>query len=277
MPLTVKHMVGDVEVFTLTDGVGGFEASQFPDTAPGHIAEVLKAAGKTAIDTNFNAHLLRGPHGTTLVDTGARDLFGPRAGKLLAALDEIGCKPAEIDRIFLTHMHGDHCAGAITATGEAVFPHAEMILSDVEHDFFSDRANFAGKGERAEGAHHLAMAVFAAYRDRLRPVAGAADLGGWMSVVPLYGHTAGHSGLKVSSTGAVFFIVADIVHSVDLQIADPEIAVIFDRDPAAARRARKTMLAELAATGAPCTGGHFLYPGIGRIEAAGEGFRYVPC
>lgn len=271
----VRHAVGDVEVLTLTDGTGQFEAMHFPGTSEEAINALLSRAGKERIETNFNAFLLKTAAGITLVDTGARDLFGPGAGFLPDALSEAGVATGDINQLFITHMHPDHCAGAIHADGTAVFENAELVLSRAEHDFWRDHVNFSGKGEVAEGFHALAQDVFTAYADRIKRVDGAADLGQGLSALPLHGHTPGHCGVRIDSSGESFVIAADIIHAMDIQAPDPNISIVYDVDSVAAAAARKSMLDLLVTDNLACSGGHFLYPGVGRFVRDGQGYRYV--
>jgi len=275
MSRILKHQIGDIEVIALTDGVAEFTLEQFPEADPDTIAALLARAGKKNIETNFNAFLIRSELDTTLIDTGARDLFGPNAGFLMAALAEAGVAASDINRVFISHMHPDHCAGAVTKDGQAVFAEAELILAVDEFDFWSDFSNFKGKGDAAEGGFNLARSVFDAYRGRIRTTQEHADLGHGLRVIPMPGHTPGHSGVKVSSGDDAFLFVADIAHAIDLQIPNPDIAVVYDRDPVQAAQTRKSVLEMLAQTGMACSGGHFLYPGIGRIKRAGAGYAFT--
>lgn len=275
MSRIVSHQVGATEIITLTDGTGQFDADKFPKTAPETITGLLNDAGKSVIETNFNAFLIRSPGHTMLVDTGARELFGPTAGFLDAAMEEAGVTAAEIDQLFITHMHPDHCAGAVSVDGQAIFPNAELLISDVEHAFWSDYSQFSGRGAQAEGAYALSKSVFDAYADRILPVTGHADLGHGIGVVPMPGHTPGHSGLRIEADGNGFLIVGDIVHAVDLQLPDPDIGVVYDRDGDEAAKTRKHVLDMLASDGMACSGGHFLFPAIGHIERAAKGYRFV--
>jgi glyoxylase-like metal-dependent hydrolase (beta-lactamase superfamily II) len=274
MSRILKHRIGEIEVIALTDGVAQFSLEQFPDADPDTIAGLLTEAGKENIETNFNAFLIRSENDCMLVDTGARDLFGPNAGFLMDALAEAGVAVSDINRVFISHMHPDHCAGAVTNGGQAVFAEAEMILAVDEMDFWSNYSNFEGKGDMAEGGYKLAKSVFDAYQGRIRTTQDDEDLGHGLQVMPMAGHTPGHSGIKATSGNDAFLFVADIAHAVDLQIPDPDITVVYDLDPVQAMQSRKKVLATLAETGMACSGGHFLYPGIGRIERAGAGYAF---
>lgn len=273
MSLTVSHKVGDIDVTILTDGAITFDAGLFPGADPGHIAQLLADAGETAIRTNFNASLIHTGQKKVLVDTGPRDLFGPDCGNMPAALNEAGVDPEEIETLFLTHLHPDHAAGAVTAEGQAVFRNAELVVTEADRAFWNNDANFSGADDTVKGWQQLAKAVLAAYGDRLRILDGEGQIAPGVTSVPLPGHTPGHAGYRVSSGAAQLIHVGDIVHAPMLQIPDPEISVVFDVDAEMARAARKRLLAEVAADGIPCTGGHFLRPALARIRRDGSGYR----
>jgi glyoxylase-like metal-dependent hydrolase (beta-lactamase superfamily II) len=70
--------------------------------------------GLYLIDTNYvrpglaASHLLVDHGRAAFIDTGP----GPAAPRLLAALDEVGLAPEQVDYLFLTHVHLDHAGGA---------------------------------------------------------------------------------------------------------------------------------------------------------------------
>lgn len=57
-----------------------------------------------------------------LFDTGA---YAARA-RLTLALDNLGLTPEDIDTVFLSHLHFDHCANC------SLFPHATFVLTERE-------------------------------------------------------------------------------------------------------------------------------------------------
>jgi glyoxylase-like metal-dependent hydrolase (beta-lactamase superfamily II) len=60
-----------------------------------------------------HAYLWQGSDGLTLVDTGA-----PGSGPLIAeAIRELGHHPADLQRVILTHFHGDHIGAAAEIAG----------------------------------------------------------------------------------------------------------------------------------------------------------------
>lgn len=273
MTHTISRKVGDAEVSILTDGASVFGAEMFPGTDPGHVAEVLAKANETEVRTNFNANLIRTGGRTVLVDAGAGTLFGPACGKLQDGLRECGAKPEDIDIFFATHLHPDHIAGAIDEEGKAVFPNAELVVQKADVDFWS--SEMPGAPDMVLDWQKLAKSVLAAYGDRLRVIDGAEEIAPGLTALPLPGHTPGHAGYRISSGDEQLIHVGDIVHAPFVQVADPEIAIVFDVDPDQARTSRKRLLDELATDGALITGGHLLMPALTRVEREGSGYRLV--
>jgi glyoxylase-like metal-dependent hydrolase (beta-lactamase superfamily II) len=84
--------------------------------------------GLFLIDTEYvrpglaASHLIVDDGRAAFVDTGP----GPAAPKLLAALDEVGIDRADVDYLFLTHVHLDHAGGA----GQMMraLPNAKAVL-----------------------------------------------------------------------------------------------------------------------------------------------------
>jgi glyoxylase-like metal-dependent hydrolase (beta-lactamase superfamily II) len=187
-------------------------------------------------------------------------------------LAEAGVAPADVDTLFITHLHPDHLAGALTPVGAAVFANAELALPEGEHRFWTDDANFTGADENLQGWRGLALQMIAAYADRLRLIAPEGEVVPGLTALPLPGHTPGHSGWRLASGVEQFVHVGDIIHAPALQAANPEISVVFDLDAEAARAARKRLLAELAADGIVFTGGHLLHPAMVTARRGGAGY-----
>lgn len=270
MSLTATRRIGDADVTVLTDGVFAFPPDLFPGTPGDRIDSLLADAGATAIETNFNATLIRTGGRLVLADAGPRDLFGPTCGNLPAALSEAGVTPAQIDTLFATHLHPDHIAGMIAADCSAVFPNAELTVSATEHAFWSDPARTSEGALKDWG--QLARAVLTAYANRLRLLHPQGEIAPGLTALPLPGHTPGHGGWRLSSGDAQLVHVGDIVHAPALQVADPDIAIAFDIDSDTARAQRKRLLDMIATDRLMFTGGHFLHPAFYGLERDGAGY-----
>jgi glyoxylase-like metal-dependent hydrolase (beta-lactamase superfamily II) len=71
---------------------------------------------------------------------------GTAAGRLENTLVAAGIKPDDIDAIILTHGHIDHLSGIMNDEGKRLFPNAQIIMSKVEHDFWTDEAKTSSTG-----------------------------------------------------------------------------------------------------------------------------------
>ncbi|MFN4099436.1 MAG: MBL fold metallo-hydrolase [Pararhodobacter sp.] len=271
MSTVTTSRIGDAEVSVLTDGATVFGAEMFPGTAPEHLDSLLQTAQQSEIKTNFNANLIRTGGRVVLVDAGAGALFGPACGHLPEALAELSVTPDQIDTFYATHLHPDHIAGALNAGGGAAFPKAELVVNKADAAFW--QGDIPGAPQMILDWQKLAQAVLAAYGDRLRLIEGEAEIVPGLHALPLPGHTPGHAGYRLASGGHQLVHVGDIVHAPHVQIADPEVAIVFDIDPDQARAARKRLLDQLAGDGALITGGHLLAPAFYRVERNGSGYR----
>lgn len=263
--------VGEVEIIALTDGETEFGKEIFPNADPDNIDAILKAAGKNTIQTNFNAFVVRSGSDVVLVDAGPRDLFGDTCGFLPKAMEEAGVSADDVTHLFITHLHPDHIAGAITADGQPVFTNASMLVGEEDHAFwagdsFSDETMSQWQG--------LAQAFLNAYAANTEQFSGESEIvkGMWSQHLP--GHTPGHYGFRIDGGRAGFMHVGDIAHAQHLQFADPTIGTAFDVDSGTAEKTRKSVLDMVAADGLLFSGGHMLKPKFGHLSRDGGGYAF---
>jgi glyoxylase-like metal-dependent hydrolase (beta-lactamase superfamily II) len=241
------------DVTVLTDAEGTFAT----------LRQAFGVPDDTAWWLPFNAFLVRTTEVTMLVDTGvgpsgSTDPFlQDRAGRLPRLLAEAGVAAADVDLVVHTHLHVDH-VGWNMVDGEPFFANARHLAHRADYD------NFTRKTPDRRYVRDQLIALHAADRlelfdDGFSPAPGVA-----IEHVP--GHTAGHC---VVTAGDVTFLGDVAVH--ELQLADPEVAYVFEEDPAAAAARRREILPRLAASGGLVASPHL---GLGRIHAAGAGFRW---
>jgi glyoxylase-like metal-dependent hydrolase (beta-lactamase superfamily II) len=195
----------------------------------------------------------------------------------LERFEGTGVRPAEVDLVFCTHLHCDHCGwNTRLRDGRWVptFPRARYLFVRREYDRWDPRR----PGHRAVGFN---VGVF---DDSVRPVveAGQADLidaphalAPGLRVEPAYGHTAGHAVLHLASAGSEAYFTGDVFHH-PLQVVRPELVFGGSDDPAAALATRHRLLARLADRRALMIPGHFQAPHCGWVRRAGAGFRFEP-
>src|SRR5262249_38959134 len=113
------------------------------------------------------------------------------------------------------------------------------------------------------------------YSGRTRTIFGG-EVAPGVTMVPLPGHTPGHSGYMVEGGGKRLFLWGDIVHLPTFQPARPDAGLLFDVDLPLARETRKQTFERVLADGLEVGGGHLLAPGFARVERAGTVYRIVP-
>jgi glyoxylase-like metal-dependent hydrolase (beta-lactamase superfamily II) len=268
---SVKKQIGDIELFILKDGQTEFGEETFSGTNSSEINSLLTLNNRKAIETNFNAFLIKSGVKNILIDAGAGTLFGPAAGNLSKALKEINIKNDDITDIVATHLHPDHIGGMVSETGEPVFNNAQLILTQDEYSFWNDKDNFKNNPDDQK----LPLDVLNAYSNSLNLISGDDDIGSGLSAINLPGHTAGHIGIMISSGNEQFAIAGDIIHAQYLQINNPEIGVVFDQEPDLARKSRRRILDMLASEKIMFSGGHLLSPALGYVEYKGLNYSWV--
>ena len=106
-----RIMVGDFEVTALSDGTAQAPLGQFLNEKPELVERALAHDFlKDPVELSVNAFLINTGAKLVLVDTG--DAGGMQGtGKLLENLKAAGYDPAQVDEVYITHMHGDHISG----------------------------------------------------------------------------------------------------------------------------------------------------------------------
>ena len=273
MSRIAKISVGECEITVLSDGGVEFPDEVFPELDGERLKGLLADAGKTAIETNFNAMHIRTGKDSILIDTGTGGNFGPTAGFMRQALTEAGIRPEDVTRLVFTHLHPDHVGGSVGSEGEPIFINAELILSETERRFWTDDSNFSGADDDALAWRRMALGALEGYGDRVTAVGSDSEIASGIHLVDLPGHTPGHVGVRIDSGGAQFLYAADILHAQDLQLAAPNLCAAFDADKDQARETRRRTLDMLATDGILFSGSHFLDRVIGHVERSGSGYR----
>jgi len=233
---------------------------------PAAVAAVLRKAGAPtdAITLGVDALLVEMPASArprriVLIDTG----LGPSVGGVLAgSLAAAHVAPAAVTDILITHSHGDHVGGLLTADGGLAFPNATIRMASAEWAFLRSHA----------GQAKLAAAI----ASKVQTFAPGAEVVPGITSVALAGHTPGHVGYRIVSQGRHLIDIGDTAHSAIVSLAKPDWAIGYDTDATQGEATRRAELATLAASHEWVFAPHFPYPGVGRIVAAGDGFAWQP-
>jgi glyoxylase-like metal-dependent hydrolase (beta-lactamase superfamily II) len=214
-----------------------------------------------------------------LFDTGmgTSQLFGPTPGKLLANLNAAGIDPKDVDAIVATHAHCDHVWGIMADDGSRNFPNAQIYISQIDFDYWTDEAKLAIKEpafmkDFVEGARKNLLPN----RDRIVFIKDGQEFLPGIQAMATPGHTIGHMAFMVTSDGKTLAIIGDVTHHQVLLLERPRLEFAFDSDPKQAAATRVRLLDTLAANRTQMIAYHFPWPGIGHVAKQGDGFRYYP-
>jgi len=279
VPGFYRLQVGDLEVTSLWDGTASFDPHWL--------------LGQKAIDGVIKAlpddpHLLDAADAGFLVNTGKQLIFvdvgsgtwfgNGSLGRMEGSLPSAGYKPEEVDLVLVTHLHSDHIGGLTTQDGKRVYPNADVYVAKEESDYWLTPENAAKAPKAAQPFFPSAQAIAAPYikAGKWRTFSGSEPIVDGMQIVPLHGHTPGHTGYEFSSKGQKILFWGDTIHAQRVQVPHPEVTVVFDIDPAVAAPTRKELLSKLAREDVVIAGPHMLFPGLGRLHKAGSGYSWVP-
>lgn len=101
-------------------------------------------------------------------------------------------------------------------------------------------------------------------------------LNGLIEVIPLPGHTPGHSGFRVKCDLETLMFWGDIAHMPAIQLMHPEATIELDISPELAIKSREYALAEAVSSGCLIAGSHLPFPGIGHLRKDSEGHTWIP-
>ena len=215
-----------------------------------------------------------------LVDAGAGTWWGGGAfGRLAGSLRSAGYTPEEVDIVLVTHLHSDHVGGLTTQDGKRVFPNADVYVAKAESDFWLSPEIAAKAPKDAQPFFQSAQAIAAPYikAGKWHTFSGSEPIVDGMQLVPLLGHTPGHTGYEFSSKGQKILFWGDILHAQRVQFQHPEVTVVFDIDPTAAAATRNQLFSRLAREDVWIAAPHMsFFPPLGRLRKEGSGYSWTP-
>jgi glyoxylase-like metal-dependent hydrolase (beta-lactamase superfamily II) len=272
---THRMKLGSFEVTTVLDGFIELPPTVLQGDAD-TIKRAMEAGGLAAapIRTAVNCFLVNTGAKLVMIDAGGARMLGPTAGRMPAALAQLGIDPGQVDEVYVTHMHGDHLHGTVTPEGGRVFPNAVVRIAKEDVEYWGSPAVEAAAPENQKGRFIAAKRAMAAYGDRLQPFELGSELTPGIRSVPAVGHTPGHSCYLVSSGNAKLLLLGDTLHVGPVQFARPEITVMFDFRQDAARQRRQELF-EMAVKEDMLIGAvHLPFPAVGRLRKRDAGYTY---
>lgn len=271
--------VGAFEVTALSDGWLNLEPTKLLQGRSGEqITQDLAAAHlHEPVITSMNAFLVNTGTKLVLIDTGGAGSMGEHGGKLMQSLKNAGYSPAQVDEIYITHLHGDH-VGNLSTDGKPNFPNAIVRVDKADAGFWLDEATMAAAAEGSKPFFKMAQDAVNPYvkTGKFKPFEGNTELTPGIRSVAQHGHTPGHNSYLIESGQQKLEVIGDMIHVGAVQFPHPEVVIAFDSDSKMAAADRRKAFDAAATDGRLIAAAHLSFPGIGHINADGTGYRWVP-
>ena len=169
----------------------------------GHmIAHVLlvetERDGLVLVDTGFGTRDIEGKTG---LSRSFRTIVGPTLDRHETAIEQIrarGLDPRDVRNIVVTHLDLDHAGGLVDFPDAKVHLHAREHAAAMARRHFKERERYL----KAQWAHNPKWEVYTEDGDSWRGLPAIARLRGVdadIGLVPMHGHTRGHSAIIVKN------------------------------------------------------------------------------
>ncbi|MDR2192469.1 MAG: MBL fold metallo-hydrolase [Endomicrobium sp.] len=212
--------------------------------------------------SSINAFAVKTKDKNILIDTGNGE-----GGAMFANLLSAGFSPDDFSIVIITHMHGDHIGGLVSADGERNFKRAQIYIAATELNYWLN----------AVGDRNSARLIKSVYGGDLKTFDYDANITPEIKALSAVGHTPGHTMFEISSGQDKILVVGDLTHNIKVQTADPSMSVTFDSDPKQAANTRIKVFRDAAKNKTKIAGMHIPFPGVGYLsEAAGGKYNFDP-
>jgi glyoxylase-like metal-dependent hydrolase (beta-lactamase superfamily II) len=275
-PGIYKRRVGDALVTTVNDGYLDIPLEALRGAALGEMQSAMRDAFRSLPPRlTVNAFVIETAGRTILIDAGGGTNLVHSMGLLCDNLEAAGFTPADVDTVLLTHIHPDHSNGLLGPSGERVFTRAEVVVNAADIAFWSEPGLRDGRFAAAMPFIDSASALLSVYRHQLRP-RDAGEVAPGITLLPLPGHTPGHSGYHVESAGESLVIWGDTVHVPEIQVPHPQVTSEYDIDESLAAESRRRLFHLVATERMLVAGTHLHVPAFAHLVLNGGAYQLVP-
>lgn len=235
---------------------------------------------------SFHSWLIRTRHNWILIDTciGNHKIYERKELAAFSQLDTAyltrlrgaGAAPEDIDYVFCTHLHFDHCGwntSMVDGRWQPTFPNARYLCHQKELEHWSS----------AQGDDYDMGPNSGVFDANVQPLIEAGLLEGVEDGYEIEdgvrlrlaaGHTPGHTVLELGREGSQGLFSGDLIHAV-MQIYGPQYTTVFCNNGEEAAETRRRTLERIADRSTLLFPAHFGHPHYGRVESTASGFRFV--
>jgi glyoxylase-like metal-dependent hydrolase (beta-lactamase superfamily II) len=284
-----RYKVGTHEVTVVTDGVNRFK---FPDGFVVNKTRDEVNASWTALYQQKDEMVI--PYSPIAVNTGSKlvvidtgtgeanfERSKGAAGQFHGNLKAAGIDRNQVDLVIISHFHGDHISGLLTADNKPAFPNAEITVPAAEWKYFMDDAEMAKQTtDRMKGVFSGLRRVFDALGRKVTQYDADKEIAPGITSVATHGHTPGHMSFVIAQGNAKVFVQSDVTNT-PLFVRNPGWHLMFDQDANMAANmaeaTRRKVYDMLVAEKMLVQGFHYPFPALAYIEKSGSGYREIPA
>ena len=258
-------------------------ATSDPEVAQAHLRSLEPIVYDAATDMlviTYQTFIVRTARHTILIDTCVGQDKPNRGPKLdfskqpwLDGFAAEGLRFEDIDYVFCTHLHIDHCGWNTRLEGGRwvpTFPNAKYVFSRREYEFW-DAETSKGADPPGDVWSDSCLPIVEAGQALLVDDDYAHDDSIWLTPTP--GHSPGHVCVNVASAGERALFTGDLVHHA-LQCLEPDWSSGFCWDPAQSAKSRRDVLESVTETGTVVIPTHFPGATAGHVRDEGQNFRF---
>ena len=131
-----------------------------------------------------------------VMDTGTGEANFERskgaAGQFNNNLKAAGIDRGQVDMVIVSHFHGDHINGLLTADNKPAFPNAEILVPAAEWKYFMDDAEMGKQtSDRMKGVFAGLRKVFDAFGRKVTQYEPGKEIAPGITSMATFGHTPG--------------------------------------------------------------------------------------
>ena len=279
-----RYKLGAFEITAVTDGSATFPLADgfVKNVSKDEVNKALEAANlaKDQMTIVFTPIVVNTGTKLVVVDTGygpaMLEKSGGKNGQFHSNLVAAGIDRGAVDAVIISHFHGDHINGLVTADGKPSFANAEILVPAPEWKFWMDDGNMTRAPDAAKPAFQNARRVFDALGNKVTQYEPGKDVVPGIQAVATHGHTPGHVSLTIGSGSDTMFVTCDLTNRPELFLANPGWHLMYDMDAAMAEATRRKMFDMVVADKMRVQGFHYPFPANGRIEKTDKGYRFAP-